>query len=105
MSLFAVVLTSLPPESLGLTLQTIVRQTGRDTTMTDVRSMETRISDSLVTRRAPALLAALFSAINRLLTAVGTYGILSYAVAQRRREIGVPDGIGRTAATDTRAVF
>ena len=54
-SFFVAVRTSLPPESLGLTLQKEVRQIDADIPVTDVRSMDTRIADSLVARRSPAL--------------------------------------------------
>src|SRR5262245_14719126 len=91
-----VIKTALDPDAMAGAVRGVVQQLDAELPVYRIRSLDETINltSSVVTRRLVLFLLGAFSVVGAVMAGVGLYGLMSFVVAQRSREIGIRIALG-----------
>lgn len=88
--------TSVPPESLIAEVSDVVQSIDRSTVLQGLMPMQQALSESLAGHRVVLILLSTFAMTALALGSVGIFGVMSFGVQQRRKELGIRVALGAT---------
>jgi putative ABC transport system permease protein len=97
--------TRLDPRGLANSIRTIVGRLDGTLPVSGPQTVRQQIEDSVFLDRMISALALVFAAIATTLAAIGLYGVVAWAVARRRREIGIRMALGAAPRSIVRMVL
>jgi putative ABC transport system permease protein len=100
-----VVRSSRGAKALAAPIQSALRSMDPNLPVVQLRDMDSVFADSVSRQRFLSLLLGIFAGVALLLAAIGTYGVLSYLVTERQREIGIRVALGASASGIVRLVL
>jgi len=86
--------TAGPPEAAIASVDALMRRIDPQLPFREIRTLRQDVDDSLWAERTLAGIGSVFSMVAALVACIGLYGLLSFTLAQRRREIGIRMALG-----------
>ena len=100
-----IVRAATPAQSLQRAVRSAIDGVNRDQALSDVRTLEQILDQSMLANRVTSTIVAVFASIALLLAAVGIYGVISYTAVQRTHEMGIRAALGASAGNLRRLIF
>jgi putative ABC transport system permease protein len=105
LSMTLVVRSSGNPSGIAGSLEREVRALDKDQPLSDVRTMNEWLADSIARARFATFLLSVFGFVALMLASLGIYGVMSYSVTQRTNEIGIRLALGASGSNVLRLVL